>query len=68
MRTLVEILSLKKDSVMQCNSQAGNITTNRKVNVDFTLPLLSVKNVTTGKFHVHDFANGRYDMILGRDI
>ena len=39
---------------MQWNTQAGNITTNLKVNEDFTLPALSAKNVGTWKCHVNE--------------
>ena len=53
---------------MQWHTQTGNITTNLKVEVDFTLPALSAKNVVTCKFHVDDSAKDRYDMILGRYI
>ena len=44
---------------MQWHTQAGNITTNIKVEVDFTLPALSPKNVVMYKFHVDDFDKGR---------
>ena len=50
------------------NKQSGNITTNIKVNIDFTLPSLSVTDVVTWKCHVDDSDKGRYDMILVRDI
>ena len=53
---------------MQWHTQAVNITTNLKVNIDFTLPALSVTNATTWKCHVDDSAKGRYDMILEQDI
>ena len=53
---------------MQSHTQAGNITNNHKVEVYFTLPALSAKNVMTWKYHVYDSSKGRYDMILGRDI
>ena len=53
---------------MKCHTQAGNITTNLKVKVDFTLSILSATNVVTWNCHVDDSNNGRYDMILGRDI
>ena len=42
---------------MQWNTQAGNITTDLKVNVDFTLPALSAKNIVAWKCHVDDFAS-----------
>ena len=51
---------------MQWNTLAGNITTNNKVKVDFTLPALSETNVMMWKFHVYDFAKGRYNIILGQ--
>ena len=63
---LVETLSPEEYSPMQWHMQAGNITTNIKVQVDFTLPALSATNVVTWDFHVDDFAKGRYDMILGQ--
>ena len=44
---LVEKPHPEKDSVMQWHPQAGNITTNYKVKVDFTLPALSASNVVT---------------------
>ena len=53
---------------MQSNTQAGNITTNLKFEIDFTLPKLSVTNVVTWNFHVDDSAKVGYDIILGRDI
>ena len=53
---------------MYCNTQAENITTNLKVGIYFTLPALSATNFVTLNFHVHYFAKGRYDMILGKDI
>ena len=52
MMRLVEILDPEKYVVMQWHMQAGNITTNFKVNVDFTLPALSTTNVVTWKCHV----------------
>ena len=51
---------------MQFHTQAGNIPTDLKVEVDFTLPELSTTNVVTWKCHVDYSAKGRYDMILGR--
>ena len=52
----------------QWHTQAINITTNIKVNVDFNLAELSAMNVVTWKLHVDNFIKGRYDMILGQDI
>ena len=46
----------KKYAVMQWHKQAGNITTNIKVELDFTLPEISATNVVTWKCHVDDSA------------
>ena len=46
--------------------QAGNITTNLKVKIYFTLPQISATKTATWNFHVDDYARGRYDIILGR--
>ena len=62
---LVEIILLKTDDVMQCHTQAGNITSNLKVQVYFTLPALSAMNSVTWNCHLEDSAKGRYDMIFG---
>ena len=48
--------------------QAGNITTNFMVEVDFTLPEVSATNYLTWKFHVDDSSNGGYNIILGGDL
>ena len=53
---------------MQWHTQAGNITTNHKVKVGFTLPALSARNVVMCKYQVYDSAKGSYNMILGRDV
>ena len=41
---LAQKLCPEKDDVMQWQAQARNITSNVKVNVDFTLPALSTTN------------------------
>ena len=56
---LVKQISLVEDFLMQWNTQAGNITTNLKVEIYFTLPALSATNVVTWNFHVDDSAKGR---------
>ena len=53
---------------MQWYTQDGNITTNIKVKVEFTLPAISAKNPVTWKINVDEPAKGRYNMILGRDL
>ena len=59
MGRLIEKYVLK--NILQCrwNTQAGNITNNLKVKVDFTLTALSAMNVVTWKCHVGDSAKGR---------
>ena len=44
---LVETLYPEKYAMIQWHTQAGNITTNIKIKVDFTLPALSTTNVVT---------------------
>ena len=53
---------------MQWHRKYGNINTNIKVKVEFTLHKLSATNITVWKLHVDESAQGRYDMILGRYI
>ena len=50
---------------MQCHTQSGNIITNIKVRIDFTLPELSA-TIVTWYYHVDEPAKDRYYMILGR--
>ena len=52
---------------MQWYTQAGNITTDLKVKVDFGLPALSAMDVVTWKFHVDKLNKSRYDVILEND-
>ena len=65
---LAEKLRLERYAVMQWQTQDGNITTNFKVKVDFTLTTLIPNNVVIWKYHLDDSARGRYDIILGRDL
>ena len=52
--------------MMHWQTQAGKITTNLKVKVEFTLPELNAKKSVTWNFHLDDSAKGIYDMILSR--
>ena len=63
---LVHKLSPEKYSVMQWQTQAGNITNNLKVNVDFIVTALSATNVVTWKCHMDNSAKGRHEMTLVR--
>ena len=51
MGRLVKKLGREKDSLMQWNTQAGNITTNLK-------PPLSAKNIVMWNFHVDESTKG----------
>ena len=53
---------------MQLHTQAGNITTNLKAKVDFTLSEISPTNVRMCKCHSDDSAKGGYNMILVKDL
>ena len=52
---------------MQCHTQAGNITTNDKVEVELTLTSLRETSVVMQKGCVDDSDKDRYDIILERD-
>ena len=65
---LVKKMHPEKDDLIQWHILAGNITTNIKVKVDFTVPALSATNAVTWKYYVDDSAKGRYDMILVQNI
>ena len=52
--------------MIQWHTQAGNINIIIKVGVDSTLLALSAANVVTRKWHVDEYAKGRYGIILGR--
>ena len=51
-----------------CHTQSGCIITNIKVKIYFTLTELSATEIVTWNCHVNDSDQGRYDIILGRDI
>ena len=53
---------------MQCHMQAGEINSNLKVKIDFTLPELSVTNIVACVCHVNYSSNSRCNIILGRYI
>ena len=53
---------------MQWQTQAGKITTNSKVRIDFTLTEISATEIVMWNCHVDESSKGIYDMILGRDL
>ena len=63
---IIKKLHPKEDSVMQWHTQAGKISTNIKVKIDFNVPELSATKIVTWNCHVDDYTKGRYDMILCR--
>ena len=54
--------------MIQWHTQAGKITTNLKIKIDFTLTEFGMTKTVTWNYHVDDSAKGTYDMILGIDI
>ena len=54
MGKLVEKPHPYKYAMMQWHIKVGNITTNLKVKVDFTLPVLSTTDVVTWKCHMYE--------------
>ena len=56
----------KKNTVMQCHTQVGNITTNLKGKIDFTLTELSATNTVMWNFHMEGSAKVRYYIILDK--
>ena len=67
MNRLIEKLNAKRGDVMQWHTQAGNINTDLKVKLHFTLPKLRAMKIVTRNCHVYDSDKVRYVMILGRD-
>ena len=65
---LIEKLYPGKYALVQLHTEAGNVTINIQVRVDFTLHALSATNVMEWRCHVDDSAKGRHNMIPGRDI
>ena len=48
--------------------QSGKFVTSKNMNVDIFLPEFSGTKIVTWKCHKDNSTNGRYDMILGRDL
>ena len=63
----MRILITKKDAVTKWHTQAVIITTNLKVNIDFSLNQFSETKFVMWEYHVDGFAKSIYDLILGRD-
>ena len=59
-----------KDKKTRWTTKAGNFNTNRKCEVDFTLPAFNAKKIVSWNCYVDesDNSNNNYDMIIGRDI
>ena len=68
MGKLILKLKPKETAKTMWKNQAGKFTTSKKVNVDFCLSEFSTTEIVTWKCHVDESTNGRYDMILGRDL
>ena len=61
-------LKAKESGKTTWKTQARKFTTSKKVDVDFCLPECNALKIMTWKFHVDKSANGRYVVILGRDL
>ena len=68
MRSTITKLYHKEDAVMQWHMQAGNITTNIRVKIFFTLPELSAVKPLIWNSYVDHSAKVRYNMNLCRDL
>ena len=66
MTRITENIKTKKDAVMKWHTQAGNITTNLKVKIYFTLPGLIATAIMTWKCNVDESKKSKYIMMLGR--
>ena len=49
-------------------TQAGKLATSKKMNVEICLPYFSVTKIIPWKWYVDEYTNGRYDMIIDRDL
>ena len=65
MGRLIKKLNPKEDAGMKWHTQVGNITTNMRVKIDFTLPGFIVTKIVTCYCHVDEFSKGRYNINLG---
>ena len=54
--------------MVQWHTQAGSITTDLNVKIDFTLPEIHATKLVTWNCHVDYSAKNIYEIILGRDI
>ena len=52
MRRIISKYQNTKDSVIQWQTKAGNIKTNRKVKVDLCVPFFSTTQIVVWEFHV----------------
>ena len=68
MGNLMSKLKTKEAEKTTWGTQSGKLTTSKKAKVDFCLPELSATKIVTWKCHVDESTNGRYDIILGRDL
>ena len=61
-------IKTKESEKTTWGTQARKFTTSKKVNVDFCLPEFIAMEIVTWKWHVDEYNNGKYDMLLGRDL
>ena len=66
MRRLIETVNSNKDNVIQWHTQSGNITTNLKVKIYFSLPEITATKTVMWYFHMDDSAKGGHYKIFGK--
>ena len=59
-------LNITKYSVTQCQTQRGDLRTAHKIKESFCIPEFSTENIMSWEFHVDDFAEISYFIILSR--
>ena len=68
MRKLTPNLKIQEAAKNTWKDQSGKFMTSKKVNVYFCLPEFSATKIVTRKCHIDKSTNGRYDMMLNRDL
>ena len=66
LRIIITKHKTKEDDVIQRQTQAGNITTNLKVDLNITLPVFSATEIMTWECYVDESAKGIHNTIFGR--
>ena len=68
MGNMTSKLKTKQSAKTTWGTQVGKFTSLKKLNLDFFLPEFSATKIVIWKCHIDKSTNGRYDMIIVRDI